>query len=192
MRVWGSARSLRRATVGQAVLLLGLSLSGTPRSAFASSTYPEQVQLTMSKRLNASYCVPQCVLCHRTNLGGLKTMNLFGQSLKDKGSFQGATPSKVEQWLETYLTSFPDLDSDQDGVTDVKELEAGSSPAIPGANGENLICPDITYGCGARIAPISPERSPTEAALISLVGLASAAFAWRRRFGARPRARACR
>ncbi len=180
MQEWARARVFLRAGFGQAALIVGLVLGGLPGRANASETYPAQVQLTMSKRLNTSYCVPQCILCHRTNLGGRKTMNVFGLSMEHNVDLGPAVPGTVGAKLEKYFAEHADLDSDGDGVTDVKEIEVGDSPAIPGAAGENLICPDITYGCGARIAP-QPSSGGLEPAAVIALGLGL--FSARRRRG---------
>jgi hypothetical protein len=145
---------------------------GSVGRAQASSTYPAKVQETMAKRLNAPYCVPQCILCHLTNLGGIGTLNPFGMNLKVAGLPPG-NPGVVALVLDKYFTQKPDADSDMDGTSDLKELEIGDAPAVAGVRGTSQICPDITYGCGARIAPapLPIDRVGLFAAGIVVLGL---------------------
>ncbi len=124
--------------------------------ARASETFPPKVQEAMMKRLNASYCVPQCILCHQTNQGGIGTLNPFGKDLKQATTLVPGKPDSVVPAFETYFATQGSTDSDMDGTSDVKELEIGDSPAVAGALGTNLICPDLRYGCGARIASAPP------------------------------------
>jgi hypothetical protein len=133
--------------------LIGLCAA---QRAQASETYPPKVQEAMMKRLNASYCVPQCILCHLTNQGGIGTLNPFGKNLQRATVLLPRRPDTVAQAFETYLSTQANADSDMDGTSDVKELEIGDSPAVAGVPGTNLICPDIRYGCGARIASAPP------------------------------------
>src|SRR5688572_11099292 len=82
------------------------------RMSDASTSFPDVVrsELGMSR-------VPDCLLCHDTNLGGLGTANRpFGQAVKSKGALFGneASLRAALQAIETAA-----LDSDSDGTTDV-------------------------------------------------------------------------
>jgi len=139
-----------------AALLVGLASLSTAQPARASSSYPPEVQAALSAQFGKAYCVPQCILCHQTNLGGLKTLNVFGNSLSLKGGLPFGSPQLVAGAFANYKEKQSNADSDGDGLSDETELEMGSSPSIALPRGEGLICPDIKYGCGARIAAAPP------------------------------------
>ena len=84
----------------------------------------------------------------------------------------GAWPWSFRPSRATSATQ-ANADSDMDGTSDVKELEIGDSPAVAGLPGTNLICPDIRYGCGARLATASPpvDRLGLFSAGLAVLGL---------------------
>ncbi|MEO6600171.1 MAG: hypothetical protein ABIQ16_09890 [Polyangiaceae bacterium] len=134
------------------ICLLGLGSA----NAQASTTFPPKVQEAMMKRLNAPYCVPQCIVCHKTNDGGFNTLNAFGKNLETNAGLSPGQPNTVVPAFDKWFADQPNADSDMDGTSDLIELERGDSPAVAGVRGVSMICPDIRYGCGARIAPAPP------------------------------------
>jgi hypothetical protein len=178
-----------RVSVYGAALLIGLSVLAQPRVAAASTTFPPKLQQALEAQFpGQTFCVPQCTVCHQTNTGGFGTLNAFGKNLRDYGGLFPADPTVA---LPAYFKAVADGktngDTDGDGISDEKELQALSSPAVAGPRGEGLVCPDIAYGCGARIAPAPPppiDRVGLFSAGCVLLGLT----ALRRRFrGLRPR-----
>jgi len=175
-------------------VLLALAVLGSSQSAAASPSYPA----AMEKALTAlypgfSFCVPQCTACHLTTEGGPGRHNVFGDNLFLKSAppplVGGQTDAAVQASFQRYFANNPGIDSDGDGVSDLVELQRGDSPSLPGVRGEGQFCPDIKYGCGARIAAVPPppvDRSALLAAgVASLLGLSL----FRRRARARRTAR---
>lgn len=169
-----STRSLARTLLG--TWLVGLATLASAPSANASSKYPPEVQKALSKKFGRDYCVPQCTLCHSSNVGGIGKFSAFGANLKaDTGLFP-QSPAMVGPALEKYFADKPNADSDLDSISDLMELEMGSSPSVAGTRGEGLICPDISYGCGARVAAAPPppvDRLGLFSTGLALLGLAA-------------------
>jgi uncharacterized protein (TIGR03382 family) len=144
-----------------------------PRVALASPTFPDEIA-----RVLDTPCVPQCVLCHTTNLGG------YGTAVTPFAAMMVVRPPKGEKLQPAHTdTVAPALaaleaqyvDSDHDGVIDVDELRAGTNP-----NGDAVaLCSDIGYGCAHVASRGSPSGFAFAAALL--------AFGWlaRRRRGHR-------
>jgi hypothetical protein len=178
-----------RVSVYGAALLVGLSLLAQPRVAAASTTFPPKLQQALeTKFMGQTFCVPQCTVCHLTNAGGPRMLNVFGANLETYGGLYPADPTvALPAYFNAVAAGKTNGDSDGDGISDEKELQALSSPAVAGPRGEGLVCPDIAYGCGARIAPAPPppvDRVGLFSAGCVLLGLA----AFRRRLrGPRPR-----
>jgi hypothetical protein len=127
---------------------------------------------------NAPKCAPQCTACHLTTEGGFGTLNKFGHNLQMIGGLlPGGSQADVTHALKILVAADPD--SDGDGIKDVEEIEAGDSPALAAPNGVARWCPDIKYGCGARIAAAPPAVD--RASLFSL-GLVVLGFALARRW----------
>ena len=179
--------SKTRASVLGAALLVGLATLGSARTAQASLTYPSSLQ----KALNAHYkrtdfCVPLCTACHNTTKGGPGDLNVFGTNLWTGGPLlKNYDDAKVAAAVESYFMKTPPAnkpqvngkwDSDADGVSDEDELAGFDSPSLPGAIGVDQFCPDIRYGCGARIAAAPPplDRLGLFSAGLVVLGLAAA------------------
>ena len=156
-------------------VLVGLVTLASAHSAHASSSYPPEVQKALSKQFGKDYCVPQCTLCHQTNVGGIGTLNSFGSSLRAETGLFVLNPGAVGPAFEKYFADKPNADSDGDAMSDLKELEVGSSPSVKLPRGEGLVCPDITYGCGARVAAAPPpvDRLGLVSAGLAVLGLAA-------------------
>lgn len=102
--------------------------------AYASSTFPGELkeQLGLSQ-------VPLCTVCHTDLKGGSDTLaQPFGLAVQTHGAVSNDTQSlrQAIAAMEKDRT-----DSDEDGISDIEELEAGSNPNRPGNEGSP------TYGC---------------------------------------------
>jgi len=152
-----------------------LALFGVVCTANASPNYPPEVQKAMEQQFKGqTFCVPQCVTCHLTNEGGFHTLNVFGNNLQRYGRLPSGNAGQVVGAFDTYFksnpptdapqvntvfvdgTSRPFFDSDQDGISDYTELQNSDSPSLALPRGEKEFCPDILYGCFARVAPARP------------------------------------
>ncbi|MEI9949665.1 MAG: hypothetical protein WDO74_11965 [Pseudomonadota bacterium] len=186
-----------------AALLVGVATLGSVRSASASSSFPAALQKSLSKQFpGVAFCVPLCTACHLTTVGGPKNLNVFGENLEHQPRFPnlilgntGDVDKKVDDaltryWastpaagLKTAIANFPapdmprqSYDSDGDGISDYEELRNLDSPSIPLPRGEKEFCPDIAYGCGARIAAAPPPVDHLGLFSTGLVVLGLAAF----------------
>jgi hypothetical protein len=147
-----------------AALLVGLSSLGLARTAQASPDFPPYLKDALDKEFPMIvHCVPLCTACHNTTQGGPGNLNSFGVTLESSqiGLMQGNTDpahdlALVESAIHNLVTLDPTSDSDHDGTSDIDELNAGDSPSIAGPAGVGQFCPDIRYGCGARIAAAPP------------------------------------
>ena len=193
--------SKTRASVLGAALLVGLATLGSARSASASSKFPQALQKALNKQFpGVTFCVPTCAACHLTTNGGPKQMNVFGENLERQPppfnlilGNNGDVDKKVEDAVNKYFTSMPapglptapanfpggtrpSYDSDRDGISDYEELKNFDSPSIAGPTGVAQFCPDIAYGCGARIAAAPPpvDRFGLFSAGLVVLGLAAA------------------
>ncbi|HEY4105490.1 MAG TPA: hypothetical protein VGM44_16440 [Polyangiaceae bacterium] len=157
---------------------IALFTLGGAREARASSDYPPALAAALDQEFpGVTHCVPLCTACHNTTQGGPKNINAFGTTLKKYELLPG-NPALVDIAIQGLKAANPPDDSDGDGVSDIDEINAGDSPSLPGAAGTSQFCPNIAYGCGARIA----TRPPADR--VSLFGLASVALglvSWRRR-----------
>jgi hypothetical protein len=154
------------------VFAMGL-VCAIPRVALASPTFPDEIARVLDMP-----CVPQCVLCHTTNLGGYGTaLTPFAAAMVSKPPKGSKLQPAHTDSVAPALAALTDqkIDSDHDGVTDVDELKAGTNP-----NGEAVeLCSDIGYGC----ARVAPRGTPSTTALAAI----AAVLAWcvRRRKGRR-------
>lgn len=167
----------------KSALLPLLSLLLLAPGARASTTFPEALR----KQLGLAEIVgpaPGCQLCHRDDAGGLKTATKpLGRALLAAGAQGGSVPSLLDalQSLEQNGS-----DSDGDGLPDVTELRAGTSPNVfdaveggAGASGAgDMPCPVILplpeTGCG-----FAPRSAP--GGWLSASGVALLALVRRRR-----------
>jgi len=174
---------------------LALTAFGSARVAHASTTYPPKAQEALNKQFpGQSYCVPQCVLCHKTNEGGFRTLNVFGANLQLNGRLAASQPDTVVDAFDRYFKATPAsggvstmfldgttrlfFDSDNDGVSDYTELQNFDSPSIAGPTGADQLCPAdaAQYGCFARVAAAPPPADRLGLLSAGLVVLGLAAF----------------
>jgi hypothetical protein len=108
------------------IALLAVALSYATET-HASPTYPQAIAAQLG-----SPCPPICTVCHDTVAGGATTANKpFGIRVRTRpyGLRSGDT-----QQLSEVLTALEAnaSDVDQDGVTDIAELSAGTDPNVAG------------------------------------------------------------
>lgn len=125
--------------------------------AWASDTFPPAI---MNKYGLAEMPPELCALCHTNGITGLGTVNTpFGKAVRMHGLVAGDTAS-LNAALDAMATE--NVDSDGDGVTDVAELMAGTSPNVSaaptgggagGGGGGGTVLPPPRYGCGASVVP---------------------------------------
>lgn len=152
------------------------------QTAFASPEFPSVIESEL-----AMSCPPSCVVCHTTDPGqdGTAEQPLaftlvgLGLAAADEGSLKDA------------LAQLGAADSDDDGFTDVAELQAQipsspNDPALtPNAPGGGVCDAQINYGCGATIASRAPSRPNWVWLGLALAG--ALGIAARRRSGRAPR-----
>jgi len=111
---------------------------------------------------------PACTLCHRDNLGGLKTVEKpFGLEVMARGLTGTNGEQVLPGILDDMASEDPPSDVDGDGVGDIQELQDGTDPNVAGSTLE-----PPQYGC------LSTTPRTTPAALLSLAALG---FVLRRR-----------
>ena len=165
----------RRRSVKLVAASLAFAALGSVRAGHASGTYPAEMSKALERQFpGQSFCVPLCTACHNTTKGGPGDPNVFGLSLWLNGGLPGGRPELVDGAIDKYFKATPAasapqantlfidgktrpfFDSDQDGISDYTELQNSDSPSLALPRGEKEFCPDITYGCFARIAPAPP------------------------------------
>lgn len=136
--------------------------------AAASSEYPIAVQM----HLSLMRAPPQsCALCHTNGITGSGTVNTpFGRAMRMQGLTGAGNTAALIAALDALDTA--GTDSDNDGVSDVNELRAGTNPNVPNANpdggmggggggtgggagggGDLVEIPPPAFGCGAQVTP---------------------------------------
>jgi hypothetical protein len=168
---------MQRSLVASAVALLMVS----PDLAAASPNFPDQVQEVFQ-----SSCVPSCLLCHSTNPGRKGTAfggTRFAANLAAKVIVGGESDDVVKAALikmrdgdpatgaaPTNSDLNPQTGMPEDALTDAQELAADVDPNL----GNKELC-EVTYGCGARVAPRTPKRNfaifSSVAVALGLLGL---------------------
>jgi hypothetical protein len=199
------SKPLSRVRSLQLALAAGLALAAfsPARTAHASPDYPPELAKALKQEFQKEFCVPQCISCHVTNEGGRGTMNVFGMNLQLYGSLFKGMPETVVPAVQKYFkavppptapqvstmfmdgTTRPFFDSDLDGLSDYTELQNFDSPSLPLPRGDKEFCPDIEYGCFARVAAAPPPADRWGLLSAGLVMLGLAAF---RRLNRSPRA----
>lgn len=136
-------------------LCVGSALLAVPLDARASATFPEALRNKLGLQQVAGP-PPGCQLCHRDDLGGLKTATKpFGRALLKAGAMGGSVPSLLAA-LSTLEAD--GTDSDVDGVPDVAELEAGTDPNTAPDSAEPPPAPQVPLpetGCSIGRGPSS-------------------------------------
>lgn len=174
----------QRGPVPRAIVLLGMALGSLccTRSAFASPDYPAALAAAIAERYpQAVKCVPLCNACHLTTQGGPGNIvgNKFGENLETQFGLREGNADLVKGAFDKLADADPDSDGDQ--IHDVEEIIAGNSPSLPYPQGQDQFCPDINYGCGARIAPASPPPVASLGLFSAGLGLLGLSVARRRR-----------
>jgi hypothetical protein len=182
------ARPLRSAL--RTAVVLGLSVASLclTRPALASPDYPAALAAAIAERYpQAVKCVPLCNACHLTTQGGPGNIigNKFGENLENKFGLLKGNAALVKGAFDKLADADPD--SDGDSIHDVEEIIAGNSPSLPYPQGQDQFCPDINYGCGARIAPAPPPPVAGLALFSAGLGVLGVIVARRRRAALRTR-----
>jgi hypothetical protein len=143
-----------------------LALSTSTGLASAAPNFPDQVQ-----EVFGTSCVPSCLLCHSTNPGRKGTAfggTRFGQAVAGKGivgevddavikaaliKIRDGDPTAVPPVAPTNSDINPATNMPEDTLTDAQELAADTDPNV----GNKELC-EVTYGCGARVSPSTPNR----------------------------------
>jgi hypothetical protein len=173
--------------------LLGLAAFGVVRPVEAQPTFPPKLQAALEDYFHQSFCVPQCIVCHKSNAGGDGTTAFANGLLSaliaaNEPIFGGNPKDSPAAAVRLYFDANPNVDSDGDGVSDADELKAGDLPGVAGPAGQNLLCADIKYGCaGGRIAPAPPRIDSIGVFSAGLVVVGFAAMRRRRRLAKRAR-----
>ncbi len=132
--------------------------------AFATDTFPATIQ--------TKYGLPDlppelCALCHTNGIVGSGTVNTpFGRAVRMRGLLPNNAASLTAA-LDALAADA--VDSDNDGVTDVAELMAGTSPNVANAmmgggaggggggggagGGGVIVIPPPKFGCGGAVVP---------------------------------------
>jgi len=170
-----------------ALACFGIASSVASR-AHASGTYPAELSKALERQFpGQSFCVPLCTACHNTTKGGPRDLNTFGEKLGlPKGRpelvdpaldayFRSTPPDGVPQANTHFVdgTTRPFFDSDADGISDYTELQNYDSPSLALPRGEKEFCPDVSYGCFARVAAAPPpaDRFGLFSAALLVLGL---------------------
>lgn len=129
--------------------------------AYATDAYPGAI----STKYGLTDLPPElCALCHVNGITGVGTVNTpFGKALRMRGLVLNDNAS-LNAALDALATD--NVDSDGDGVTDVAELMAATSPNVPQARADGgtggsgggggsavILPPPPRFGCGASVVP---------------------------------------
>ncbi|MDF3070484.1 MAG: hypothetical protein K0R38_6085 [Polyangiaceae bacterium] len=153
------------------VIFGSLLMLVAPALAQASVTYPGELIQHWSLAAPLPASPPYCTLCHSSDAGGTGTATTpFGRALLRTGTLGNNVPS-FDGSLDTLETS--GNDSDRDGVADLEELIAGTSPnegePLPGSEPDPLAnVPLPRTGCSVGVPNGSAGVSAGLAALLLL------------------------
>lgn len=146
-------------------LVVAAVIALLPRVASATPTFPEDIKSHL-----AAASAPACSVCHAGEQKRGTVTTPFGTAMRSRGLVAYDTNS-----LNTALDALggEKRDSDNDGISDVDELKAGTNPNAAGQGGDDVPVPD--YGCNVG----RPARA--NAAFEGLlIGLAAILFVRRR------------
>lgn len=135
------------------------AVAALPGIAFASPSYPA----TVASELDLP-CTPECTLCHTRSTGGFATVNTpFGLTVRMQHGLTCCDPELLANVLDEIREE--ETDSDDDGVSDVAELQALTSPNT--SEDIDLACQadDDSSGC-AVTKPGTGHAPPYSAALL--------------------------
>jgi hypothetical protein len=156
-----------RVVLGVAVLLAALLGA---RVAEATPQYPGAIDTELM--VSCPDPLSRCLICHTTAAGGKTAFQLFALTLKDNGFYRPNDPTGLRNTIR--LIDLADLDSDDDGMTDIDELRVCRNPS-----GEEFDS-GPEYGCdGAHVAR-APVLDGWGLAAAGLLGLALGARTVRR------------
>ena len=132
------------------VVMAGLGVLLVASSARAEPTFPAAIQTAADIP-----CEPPCTLCHTTSPGTAQTATkAFAFTLLSYQLMPGHPESMA---AAIAMLSADQHDTDGDGVSDVKELAAGTDPSNPRPGSE--LCGPL-YGCaGGHIAKVPPRHT---------------------------------
>lgn len=103
-------------------LFLTLTIAVLPTAALASPSYPG----TVASELELP-CEPACTLCHTKATGGFATVNTpFGLTVRMQHGLTCCDPAQLADVLDEIREA--ETDSDDDGTSDVTELQALTDP----------------------------------------------------------------
>lgn len=137
---------------------LSLLLLVLSAPAWATDMFPAAIQ---NKYMLGDLPPELCALCHTNGITGAGTVNTpFGRALRMNGLLPNDTAS-LNAALDALQTAM--VDSDGDGVTDIDELIAGTSPNVAnmmmadggtgGGGGAVVVVPPVKFGCGGSVVP---------------------------------------
>lgn len=130
-----------------------------PAPAQASPSFPGELESQLDMP-----CAPACTVCHRDARGGVGTaVQPFAQAMVGAG-LELKKPELIAPALEALELGA--VDSDNDGVADVDELENGDNP---NQTGEGVLC--VTYGCAGSVASRAPADGVAWLAALTLAVL---------------------
>lgn len=104
---------MKKARTAVAVVLATLIIGS---ASFATAQWLKTFTGTYKPKAGTALAGAKCATCH---IKGTTKLNPYGQSLKGK---------KIEA---ASLKSVENIDSDKDGVTNIKEIKAGTLPGDP-------------------------------------------------------------
>ncbi|MES1184445.1 MAG: thrombospondin type 3 repeat-containing protein [Myxococcales bacterium] len=142
-------------------------ITAATKSGLASPPFPE----ALKGAVPSLPCVPQCILCHQTNLGGVPASKPFAMILKAAAPVAPENTDSLRAAIAALQAKGATSDADGDGQGDYDELSTGSDPNS--ADAAATLCTSVPlYGCGATIARRTPRDlgAPLWAFGVLLVG----------------------
>ena len=135
------------------------ALCFSPSIAVASPTYPG----TLVSALDLD-CTPKCTLCHTVATGGFATVNTpFGLTVRMQYDLECCDPALLRTVIDQIRED--ETDSDDDGVSDVDELQALTHPNT--ADDIDLACePKADEPDGCAVSDAGAAHTPCGSALV--------------------------
>lgn len=156
---------------------IALAIAAAPNATFASPSYPG----TVARELGLP-CEPECTLCHTRPTGGFATVNTrYGLTVRMQHGLECCDPALLATVLDEIREA--ETDSDDDGVSDIAELEALTSPNSP--EDVDLACGsprDDGGGCAVSRPKAAHPRRTSSAVLVAAVFVMVLTAVRRRRF----------